>query len=143
MAESLEAERARLDAEINRAEMAINNSRLKRDHLESLRKERERLTMELDKNQGERLRNSNRCSPSPGGSRMSRLARQNQTEELARLRAEVARDEEMIHALDQGGVCPLLTEKCSEPEAGRIARLHGSARGWMRAAMRSRIRNRL
>ena len=42
-------------------------------------------------------------------------------EELARLRAEVARDEEMVRALDQGGVCPLLTEKCLELETGRIA----------------------
>src|SRR5262249_60382022 len=39
-------------------------------------------------------------------------------EELARLRAEVARDEEMVRALDQGGVCPLLTEKCLNLKPG-------------------------
>jgi exonuclease SbcC len=44
--------------------------------------------------------------------------RQSRTEELARLRAEVARDEEMVRALDQGGVCPLLTEKCLNLKPG-------------------------
>src|SRR5262249_51659389 len=117
MADSLDAERARLDAEINQTEIALNNYRLKRDHLESLRKERERLTGELEKNRAEIARLE------PMAAVAARLAevetgQQRRTEELARLRAEVARDEEMIRALDQGGVCPLLTEKCLNLKPG-------------------------
>ncbi|MGH9938960.1 MAG: AAA family ATPase, partial [Blastocatellia bacterium] len=116
-AESLEAERAWLDAEINQAEVALNNSRLKRDHLETLRKDRERLTAELEKI-GREI-----AKLEPLASVAARLAdleaeRQSRTEEVARLRAEVARDEEMIRALDQGGVCPLLTEKCLNLKPG-------------------------
>jgi DNA repair protein SbcC/Rad50 len=117
MAETLEAERARLDAEINRAEVALNNSRLKRDQLESLRKERERLTIELDKN-GSEIAKLEPLLAVAGRLADVEVARQNQTEELAKLRAEVARDEEMIHALDRGGVCPLLTEKCLNLKPG-------------------------
>jgi len=117
MVESLEAERARLDAEISQAELAINNSRLKRGALEALRKDRERLIAELEKNGGEIARLEPMVSDA---ARLGEVeaARQNQTEELARLRAEVARDEEMIRALDQGGVCPLLTEKCLNLKPG-------------------------
>ncbi|MCI0387956.1 MAG: SMC family ATPase [Acidobacteria bacterium] len=117
MAESLEAERARLDAEINRAEVARTNSRLKRDQLESLRKERDRLTIELDKN-GREIAKLEPLLAVAGRLADVEVARQNQAEDLARMRAEVARDEEMIHALDQGGVCPLLTEKCLNLKPG-------------------------
>ncbi|MGE0130858.1 MAG: AAA family ATPase [Blastocatellales bacterium] len=117
MAESLEAERARLDTQINQAEVALSNYKLKRDHLDTLRKELERLTGELEKNRAEIAKLE------PMSSVAARLAeveagQQNRTEELARLRAEVARDEEMIRALDQGGVCPLLTEKCLNLKPG-------------------------
>lgn len=116
-AESLEAERAWLDAEINQAEMALNNSRLIRDHLETLRKDQERLAGELEKTSKEIARLD------PLISIARRLAeveaeRQSGAEALARLRAEVARDEEMVRALDQGGVCPLLTEKCLNLKPG-------------------------
>ncbi|MCI0523915.1 MAG: SMC family ATPase, partial [Acidobacteria bacterium] len=117
MVDGLEAERARLDAEISHAEIALNNYRLKRDHLESLRKERERLAVELERNREEiaKLESMNAVA--------ARLVefeteRQSRTEDLARLRAEVARDEEMIQALDEGGVCPLLTEKCLNLKPG-------------------------
>ena len=117
MTESLEAERARLDAEINQSEVAVNNSKLKRDHLETLRKDRERLVGELEKSRGEIAKLEPLVSVA---ARLTGIeaAQQNQTEELARLRAEVARDEEMIRALDQGGVCPLLTEKCLNLKPG-------------------------
>ncbi|MBO0859144.1 MAG: SMC family ATPase, partial [Chloracidobacterium sp.] len=106
-AESLETERARLDAEINRAEMTLNNSKLKSDLLESLRKDRERLAKELEKTKNEIAKLG------PLIPQVERLAefeseRQRRAEELSRLRAEVARDEEMVRALDHGGVCPLL-----------------------------------
>ncbi|MBO0724445.1 MAG: SMC family ATPase [Blastocatellia bacterium] len=116
-AESLETERAWLDAEINRAEMALNNSRLKRDLLETLRKDREGLAGELEKTRNEIARLDPLISPAE---RLveSESERQRRAEDLARLRAEVARDEEMVRALDQGGVCPLLTEKCLNLKPG-------------------------
>jgi DNA repair protein SbcC/Rad50 len=116
-AESLEAERAWLDAEINRAEMALSNSSLKRDHLESLRKDQGRLAVELEKTRREIAK----LDPlAPAAARLAEFEaeRQRRAEELARLRAEVARDEEMVLALDQGGVCPLLTEKCLNLKPG-------------------------
>jgi exonuclease SbcC len=116
-AESLEAQRAWLDAEINQAEMALNNSRLKRDHLETLRKDRERLAGELEKTRKEIAR-LEPLIPVAGRLAGAEAQRQSGAEELARLRAEVARDEEMVRALDQGGVCPLLTEKCLNLKPG-------------------------
>ncbi|HEY8459385.1 MAG TPA: SMC family ATPase, partial [Blastocatellia bacterium] len=52
-AESIENERSWLDAEINRAEMALSNSRLKREHLETLRSDQDRLAAELEKTKRE------------------------------------------------------------------------------------------
>jgi len=116
-AESLEAQRAWLDAEINQAEMALNNSRLKRDHLETLRKDGGRLAGELEKIRKEIVR-LEPLAPVAGRLAEAEAGRQQRAEELARLRAEVARDEEMIRALDHGGVCPLLTEKCLNLKPG-------------------------
>jgi DNA repair protein SbcC/Rad50 len=116
-AESLESERAWLDAEINQAEMALNNSRLKRDHLETLGKDRERLAGESEK-AGKEIARLEPLAPVAGRLAEFEAERQQRAEELARLRAEVARDEEMVRALDQGGVCPLLTEKCLNLKPG-------------------------
>jgi DNA repair protein SbcC/Rad50 len=116
-AESLEAERAWLDAEINRAEMALNNSRLKQDHLETLRKDHGRLAVDLEKARNEIAR-LEPLIPVAGRLEGGESERLGGAEELARLRAEVARDEEMVRALDQGGVCPLLTEKCLNLKPG-------------------------
>ncbi len=117
MAPALEAERARLDTEINQAELALNNYKLKRDHLGTLRNEQARLAGELER-VGREI-----AKLEPLASAAARLAeiearQQDRTDELARLRAEVARDEEMVRALDQGGVCPLLTEKCLNLKPG-------------------------
>jgi exonuclease SbcC len=114
---SLEAERAWLDAEINRAEMAFNNSRLKRDHLETLLKDLARLADELE-NTGREIARLDALAPVAGRLAEAEAERQRRAEGLARLRAEVARDEEMVRALDQGGVCPLLTEKCLNLKPG-------------------------
>jgi exonuclease SbcC len=116
-AESLEAERAWLDAEINRAEMALNNSRLKHDHLETLRKDHGRLAVDLEKARNE-IAGLEPLIPVAGRLEGVEAERLGDAEELARLRAEVARDEEMVRALDQGGVCPLLTEKCLNLKPG-------------------------
>jgi exonuclease SbcC len=116
-AESVEAERVWLDAEINQAEMALNNSRLKRDHLETLRKDHERLAGELEQTRKE-IGRLDPLAPVAGRLAGIEAERQRRAEELARLRAEVARDVEMVRALDQGGVCPLLTEKCLNLKPG-------------------------
>ncbi len=116
-AESLEAERGWLDAEISQAEMALNNSRLKRDHLETLRKDRERLAGELEKT-GKEIARLDPLASVAGRLAEVEAERQQRAEELAWLRAEVSRDEEMVRALDQGGVCPLLTEKCLNLKPG-------------------------
>lgn len=46
------------------------------------------------------------------------LSLHTKTEQTSRLRAELARDAEMIAALETGGVCPLLTEKCLNLKPG-------------------------
>jgi exonuclease SbcC len=117
MAESLEAERARLDAEINQSELALNNYKLKRDHLKTMMQEERRLAGELE----QYTRQIDELEPMLD--QAGRLAEfeslhQSHSESLARLRAEVSRDEEMIRALDQGGICPLLTEKCLNLKPG-------------------------
>jgi DNA repair protein SbcC/Rad50 len=116
-AESLEAQRSWLDAEINQAEMALNNSRLKRDHLETLRKDQERLAGELEKTMNEIAR-LGPLTVVAGRLAEAEAERHRRAEELARASAEVARDVEMVRALDQGGLCPLLTEKCLNLKPG-------------------------
>jgi exonuclease SbcC len=116
-AESLETQRSWLDAEINRAEMALNNSRLKRDHLDTLRKDQERLAGELEKTRNEIAR-LDPLTAVAGRLAEAEAERHRRAEELARVSAEVARDVEMVRALDQGGVCPLLTEKCLNLKPG-------------------------
>ncbi|HEY6400206.1 MAG TPA: SMC family ATPase, partial [Blastocatellia bacterium] len=115
--ESLENERSWLDTEINQAEMALNNSRLKREHLETLRKDQDRLAGELEKI-GREIARLDPLTPVAGRLAEAEAERHKRSEELARLRAEVARDVEMVRALDQGGVCPLLTEKCLNLKPG-------------------------
>ncbi|HEU0184640.1 MAG TPA: SMC family ATPase [Blastocatellia bacterium] len=116
-AESLETERSWLDAEISQAEMALNNSMLKREHLETLRKDQGRLAGELEKISREIAR-LDPLTPVAGRLAEAEAERHRRSEELARLRAEVARDVEMVRALDQGGICPLLTEKCLNLKPG-------------------------
>ncbi|MFN0111889.1 MAG: AAA family ATPase [Blastocatellia bacterium] len=117
LVEQLESERAQLDTEISEKELAFGNFKLKRDHLASLRKERTRLAKELETNSRE-LAKVEKSAALAG--RLSELEsnQQRETERLARLKAEVARDEEMICALESGGVCPLLTEKCLNLQPG-------------------------
>ncbi|HEY7545192.1 MAG TPA: hypothetical protein VID27_09930, partial [Blastocatellia bacterium] len=117
MALSLEKERSLLDEEIARKELALGNYKLKHGHLETLRKDRARLSTELERNQSEieRLEPFTTIAMRVGDNESRQQA---QAEKLARLRAEVARDQEMISALESGGVCPLLTEKCLNLKPG-------------------------
>lgn len=116
-AEPLENERQRLDAEIGEKELAIGNFKLKRGHLESLRQEQSRLATELEKNSREAAKLEKLTA---AAAKLSEIESRQQTEtgRLASLRAEVDRDETMIRALESGGVCPLLTEKCLNLKPG-------------------------
>ncbi len=117
MVEQFETRSAQIDLEISEKELALNNYRLKQDHLESLRRDLARLRTDLERNRGENARLQ------PLVTWAAQLAEiesnhQSQTEKLAHLRAELARDEEMVTALDEGGICPLLTEKCLNLKPG-------------------------
>ena len=115
--QSLEKERLQLDEKIPQKEVALGNYRLKKDHLEILRKEHGRLSAALEKSRGEIARLE---ALELIASRLEKVEseQQTQTERLARLRAEVARDQDMISALEGGGICPLLTEKCLNLKPG-------------------------
>jgi len=126
-----EKERTRIDLEINRKEIALNNFKLKQNHLETLRKDHARLRTEFERNHNEIVR-LNAISPIAGLLVEKESDQQIQTERLAHLRAEVARDEEMIRALDQGGICPLLTERCLNLKQGE------SIEGRFRSGLASR-----
>lgn len=113
----LETERAKLDAEIAEKELAFGNYKLKRDHLVSLQKESARLARELEKTSRDVAKLEKSATLA---AKLAELEsnQQRETERLAHLKAEVARDEEMIRALESGGVCPLLTEKCLNLKPG-------------------------
>ncbi len=116
-AELLEEEKARLVDEIGRKELALNSYLLKTDHLESRRREHARLTAEFQEQRCEIAR-LEPLAAVPEKLAEQELEQQSQTERLARLRAEVARDQDMITALESGGICPLLTEKCLNLKPG-------------------------
>ncbi|HNG29559.1 MAG TPA: SMC family ATPase [Blastocatellia bacterium] len=117
LAEPLENERKRLDAEISEKELAIGNFKLKRGHLESLQKEQARLAAELERNSREAARLETLSATARKLAEVE-TRQQRETERLAGLRAEIDRDETMIRALETGGVCPLLTEKCLNLQPG-------------------------
>jgi exonuclease SbcC len=107
----------RLDAEIGEKELALGNFKLKRDHLESLRKEQARLATEIEKNSHDAAKLEKLTAAAAKLGEVE-TRQQSETERLAGLRAEVDRDETMIRALESGGVCPLLTEKCLNLKPG-------------------------
>jgi DNA repair protein SbcC/Rad50 len=116
-ADALEAERRRLEAEFTRQEVALSGLRLKRDQFRQGQSELARLKRDRD----QRADEIKRLQPLSDLARKvaEAEARQHQdTERIAKLRAEVTRDAEMIAGLEQGGVCPLLTEKCLNLKPG-------------------------
>lgn len=116
-AESFETERAQLDNQINAKELAFSNFKLKRGHLASLKTEASRLTKELEKTSRDAAKLETLATSAAQLAELE-TSQQRETDRLARLKAEVARDEEMIRALESGGVCPLLTEKCLNLKPG-------------------------
>ncbi len=115
--ESLETEFRALTERLTRSEIARQGAQLKRDQVTQAQSELMRV-------QAEQTRLTNEIA------RLQLLAQQvqqlaeaerkqqNETDRLAKLRAETARDAEMIVALESGGVCPLLTEKCLNLKPG-------------------------
>ena len=116
-AEALERERADLDAQIRGVDLAIGNRRLRREQAESLAKDCARIATEIARCR----QDLERLLPLiEVGAGLEAIETRHQADaaRLARLRAEVARDEEMIRALDQGAICPLLSEKCLNLQPG-------------------------
>ena len=116
-ANALEDERLTLHQEISQKEVSLNNYKVKRQHLDNLRAERTRLHSELESN----TRDIAKLEPSSAAATKlteREMQQQHETEHLAKLRAEIARDAEMVTALQSGGICPLLTEKCLNLKPG-------------------------
>ncbi|HYE74510.1 MAG TPA: SMC family ATPase, partial [Blastocatellia bacterium] len=115
--ESLETERRRFDSEFTTQEVTRNSLRHKLDQLKQAQNELLRIKQDLQ----QRADEIKRLQP------LAQLAAQlaevetrqhDDTAKLAKLRAEVARDAEMIAGLEKGGLCPLLTEKCLNLKSG-------------------------
>lgn len=113
----LEAQRGQLDAEINQKELTLQSAQLQRGYLDKARREQARLSRELDQQQRE-LQRLEPALALAAGLAESEAQQQRLTEQLAHVRAEVKRDEEMIVSLATGGICPLLTEKCLNLKPG-------------------------
>lgn len=114
---ALDAKRSQLEAELARLELALKSSQMQRGYLDKARQEQTRLQRELEQN----ARDLTRLEPllaQAAHLTESETRQQSETEQLANLRAEVSRDEEMIASLASGGICPLLTEKCLNLKPG-------------------------
>jgi len=116
-AAALEAERARLDDEIARQEIALGNYRFKSEHLAKLRKDLARMSTERDR-YGREIEQLDRLVPAASRLPEFEAMQQAETEKLAHLRADLTRDEEMVTALESGGICPLLAERCLNLKPG-------------------------
>lgn len=115
--EEFEAQLRTLNEQFTQQEVARQSSQIKRDQLAQAKTEATRLQAEQTKLTQEIARLQ------PLVKQATQLAQmesdlQTQTQRLANLRAETARDAEMIAALESGGVCPLLTEKCLNLKPG-------------------------
>lgn len=109
--EPLERERDTLEEDLQRQEVARESRKLKTEQRERWQRDLARLSEEEERRHQEVALLESMASPA--GRLMELEARQHAlTQQLAHLRAELARDREMIAALESGGICPLLTEKC-------------------------------
>ncbi|MBI1762786.1 MAG: SMC family ATPase [Acidobacteria bacterium] len=114
---TLDEKRAQLDAELARLELTLKSSQMQRSYLDKARQEQTRLQSELEQN-GRELAHLEPLLAQAARLTESETQQQTETEQLAQLRAEVSRDEEMIASLASGGICPLLTEKCLNLKPG-------------------------
>ena len=107
----LEREQATLEAETRQAAVAEERRRLKREERERLAESRTRAIQERDRLEAELADLEEQALlarelPAKEDQHQTLSAR------LSQASAELLRDREMIAALDQGGLCPLLTERC-------------------------------
>ena len=116
-AAALESERQQLDATIQQHELALKHAATQQNFLQQTRQTHARLQQELAQRQAELTRLDDLQSQAAQLVEFE-TAQQRDTERLAHLRAELARDEEMIQSLATGGICPLLTEKCLNLKEG-------------------------
>ncbi len=115
--EGLETEFRALTERLTQGEIARQGAQLKRDQVVQAQSEGTRLQAEQTKLNGEIAR----LQPLAKQVQLlveSENKQQTETDRLAKLRAETARDAEMIAGLESGGICPLLTEKCLNLKPG-------------------------
>ena len=114
---ALETEREMVEAESQQLGIVRESRQLKLAQLERLQREQQQRYLEE-----ERLRQELQCLEKDAETAASVVTLEARQQELAgrqaRLAAEIARDSEMIAALDAGGICPLLTERCLNLKEG-------------------------
>lgn len=116
-AQELEDERTALDRKLQECELAEKGRQMKQADLDRQRGELSRLEHEAAQKQAEIDKLEDLAETAAEASLLSEQYRQD-SERLAKLRAETARDAEMITALEGGGICPLLSEKCLNLKPG-------------------------
>ena len=109
--DSLEAERTRLEEERQRLRVAREARLLKQEELDRLDDELTRRRAEEQRRRGEMV-GLETLAPLAGELSSLEERWNEQLVRLARSRAELARDQEMIKGLESGGRCPLLNERC-------------------------------
>lgn len=116
-AETLESEYRALTEKISQQELVRQRGQMKRDQLWQAQNEYSRQQTEQTKLSREISRLQ------PFAEQVAKLheaetKQQKESDRLANLKAEVARDTDMIAALESGGICPLLSEKCLNLKPG-------------------------
>lgn len=109
--DSLELERARLEGERQRLRMAQETRQLKQEELERLGGDLARRVGE-EQCLREEVAGLEKAASMAAQIPLLEERRNELVARLARQRAELARDLEMIQALESGGICPLLSERC-------------------------------
>lgn len=122
--DALEAERQQLETEARQIAILRESSQLKRGQLERLESDLQQRRLE-EARLREGLSALEALTESVEGIPSLEARQQELATRRARLGAELARDQEMITALEGGRICPLLTEKClnlgeGESLAGRF-----------------------
>jgi exonuclease SbcC len=109
-AEQLESERLGAETALSNAEKASTSLKHLRAQRAGEAKEAQRLRKEIDKRTAEIAEIERNMTRSTDG--VQALAREQElTEKLARLRAEIARDEK-FHSEVKNGLCPILSQRC-------------------------------
>jgi exonuclease SbcC len=113
----LEPQRTKLDAQLKQYEVAINLGGQQRAILEKAQKELARIRQAIRHCEAEQARLAPLLAATKKLSSLEKTQQQH-AQHIARLQAEIRRDEEMMHSLATGGICPLLSEKCLNLKPG-------------------------